>query len=235
MAKNQALFNILYKIYTSRGASAIVANMAAAQDMYESAHGESNVAKNNTNYGGIKFANQPGAVPGLLSSEGNRYAKFKNIAAFADAKIKILKRAPGKPWMARNIQQFVDGLVKNRYFTDSPDRYAKNLIAVYNMYTTVPAGVYTRPRTENKIFAPPSATNEAELRAQADEDVRTGIIEQQKREHEAQRKADGTVPFFEDLFDGDGITILSKKNKQGLVVASVCVLGAIMLINLTRR
>ena len=61
--------------------------MASVQ--HESVWGTSNVAKEDNNFGGIKWANQPNATMGSLSPEGDHYAKFNTAqdGLYAQAKL----------------------------------------------------------------------------------------------------------------------------------------------------
>lgn len=96
-----------------------------AQLALESADGSSNESKTDNNFGGIKFANQPGATPGQGSPEGDNYAHFKNTDAFANAYAKILQADGLRSGMSPD--EWASQLKKKGYFTADVGSYAAGL------------------------------------------------------------------------------------------------------------
>lgn len=56
---------------------------------------------------------------------GNGYAGYRTMDGFAKDYKRVLSLAPGRPIDAKTAQQFLDGLVANKYFQASPTAYAQ--------------------------------------------------------------------------------------------------------------
>lgn len=115
---------------------------SVAQVLLESAFGTSSVARNLNNYSGIKFINNPAvqkAAQGTRAPDGGYYAKYSSPAAWAQDYKRVLSLNTGKlgtPLTAANIDQFLDRLQANKYFTDPDYRHKYN--KVFNtMYEAV--------------------------------------------------------------------------------------------------
>ena len=114
----------------------VPANLIYAQLALESAHGTSNVSKTDNNFSGIKFANQKGATQGSVSSEGDHYAHFKSIGAFADAYADLLNSGYNLKGVT-NAQQFAHALKNGKYgayYGSSESSYASNLDSIAKQY-----------------------------------------------------------------------------------------------------
>lgn len=96
-----------------------------AQLALESADGNSHEATIDNNYGGIKFANQPGATRGNRSPEGDAYAHFKDTDAFANAYAGILERDGLHGGMSTT--DWANALRAKNYFTASAASYAAQM------------------------------------------------------------------------------------------------------------
>ena len=123
--------------------------LALAQILHETGafSKESNVAKLNTNFTGIKFINKSyqDAIKGSPvppserikpdTSAINFYAKFKDVGAWAKDYIRILN-LKGKPIDANSIEEFHKKLTANKYYDTSKqkniDNYLKSLRYFYN-------------------------------------------------------------------------------------------------------
>lgn len=231
MGKNNALNNLLVKKFVSLGARSDIADFAAAQAMYESAHGSSNLAKTHNNLSGIKYVGQKGATPGAVSPEGNRYAKYASMNNWATDFVRILKFNPGRPWYdAKDLADYAARLKANGYFTDSLDRYYKNLASVYNSY--LPSGPYQKPKAPG-VLSPghKEHVKSGQARRQADEDVRINVQQQREWQAEQQRQAEIKAGIPQNRFE-QWIDDLSKGTTKALVIGGIALVG---LLILTRR
>ena len=80
------------------------------------------VSESDNNLTGIKFANQLNATPGTMSPEGNRYARFADLDAWAHAFYHELTKG-SNPLGASNIEDFAARLKQNGYFGAPLDQY----------------------------------------------------------------------------------------------------------------
>lgn len=215
MAKDTALYNLIRKAALSRGASGLVADLVASQVMYETTDGTSNVSQKDTNYSGIKWAKQKNAVPGTMSPEGNRYAKFKTFGDWFDAYIKELKKGPGKPWMASSIDDYILKLKENRYYSDTVDRYGRNLKAVYKKYQPDKKEPLTAQRDKVDIFNP-KRDDKRVMRNNAQEEVRDGTWKTIQRKSEIWKEG-GTVPGEVDPYPEKDFWNDKKLKNMGIV------------------
>jgi len=116
--------------------------LALAQVLYETGQftSKSSVAKLNNNYSGIKWINKPyqKATKGspVPAREGKRndpnyplnyYAKFATDADWAADFIRILSLGANKPIEADNVEEYVNRLKANRYFSGDINSYKKNV------------------------------------------------------------------------------------------------------------
>lgn len=95
---------------------------ALAQIMLESELGRSNISKTLNNYSGIKYINKPyqKATRGTKSPEGDYYAKYATPDDWAADYRRILSINNGKgaPITSLKIDDFLDRLKANKYYTD---------------------------------------------------------------------------------------------------------------------
>jgi hypothetical protein len=231
MGKNNALNNLLVKKFVSLGARSDVADFAAAQAMYESAHGLSNIAKTHNNLSGIKYVGQKGAAPGLPSPEGNKYAHYNSLNDWASDFVRILKMNPGRPWYdSKDLGDYAARLKTNGYFTDSLDRYYKNLASVYNSY--LPTGPYQRPKAPGVLDpAYKEYVRSGQARRQANEEVRTAVHKQRVWEAEQAKKAEIEAGIPQNRFE-QWVDDFSKGTTKALVIGGIALVG---LLILTRR
>lgn len=84
-------------------------------------------------YTGSKKQKENNATKGSkrLIIEGGYYAKFRNLDDWAKEYFRILNKG-SMPIMATNIKNFGFRLKENNYFTDSLEKYQKNLNFFYN-------------------------------------------------------------------------------------------------------
>jgi hypothetical protein len=124
-------------------------NYAIAQVMLESNLGRSNISTTLNNYSGIKYINKPyqKATKGSKSPEGDFYAKYTTPNEWANdyRRILALDGPQGPPLAATSVDQYLNRLQANKYFTDPgyKTKYYKtfntlaNAIKVANAGTTV--------------------------------------------------------------------------------------------------
>lgn len=131
------------------GLNDIQLKLAIAQILHETGafSKESNVAKLNNNFTGIKFINKKyqDAVKGSAvppserikpeTSPLNFYAKFKDVGAWAKDYIRILN-LKAKPLNSTSVDEFHAKLTANKYYDTSKqkniDNYLKSLRYFYN-------------------------------------------------------------------------------------------------------
>ncbi len=78
------------------------------------------------NYAGIKLTKWAKENVDAFDA-GNGYAGYRTLDGFARDYKRILQLQPGDPFQAQTAQQFLDGLYKNRYFTDNYANYSSGL------------------------------------------------------------------------------------------------------------
>ena len=136
----------------NQGLTDIQIKLALAQILHETGafSKESNVAKLNNNFTGIKFINKtyqdatkglpvpPGERKGSDSNPLNYYAKFKDVGAWAKDYIRILN-LKGKPINSDSVTEFHAKLTANKYYDTSKqkniDNYLKSLQYFYALLT----------------------------------------------------------------------------------------------------
>lgn len=128
---DEALRSIAKKVAEKTG---LDAKNIYAQLAVETGGGTSRLFTEENNAGGIKFANQPGATSGSMSPEGNPYAHFKDLDAFASAYAKILQNDGLRKGMSTS--EWAQQLKNKGYFTDSVANYSAGLDAWAKKYAT---------------------------------------------------------------------------------------------------
>lgn len=128
---DEALRSIAKKVAEKTG---LDAKNIYAQLAVETGGGTSRLFTEENNAGGIKFANQPGATSGSMSPEGNPYAHFKDLDAFASAYAKILQNDGLRKGMSTS--EWAQQLKNKGYFTDSVAHYSAGLDAWAKKYAT---------------------------------------------------------------------------------------------------
>lgn len=92
-----------------------------AQMDFESAHGESQIAREGNNYGGIKFVGQKGAHAGGGSPEGDSYAYYDKLDDFANDYARILSADGIHSGMS--VEDFVGALKAHGYMGADESTY----------------------------------------------------------------------------------------------------------------
>jgi flagellum-specific peptidoglycan hydrolase FlgJ len=113
------------------GVSAYFIPLAIAQLAHETAGFTSRVSEANNNLSGIKYINKPyqvNASKGLLSPEGNYYAKYDSIKDWAVDYVRILSRG-ARPIDAANITDLSNRLKQNGYYNDTVTNYTAGLLS----------------------------------------------------------------------------------------------------------
>lgn len=119
-------FNGVRQKLVNAGLSPDIATFAAAQSAFETNGWKSNVFKQNNNLSGITWINKPyqKATKGTKKPEGGYYAHYANMNDWAnDFKRVISIGGAGAAIHATDLQDYVDRLYKNHYFTSSPGPY----------------------------------------------------------------------------------------------------------------
>lgn len=134
MALSQSQIAIAQQAATallSAGMSAAFLPLALAQLAHETAGFKSRVMAVDNNLSGIKFINsatiQKGATKGSASPEGNYYARFESINAWARDYIRIISRGTNPPIKATDTATLATRLKANGYYTDTVSNYAAAL------------------------------------------------------------------------------------------------------------
>lgn len=118
--KLNQIFSSAKIIYNALVAARVPGNGAefgTYASMHETGGFQSPLLLKHNNASGIMFAGQPGAVKG-----DNGYAWFKTVADWANAYKHELTKG-SNPAAARTIEDFVNRLKANGYFTDSVSNY----------------------------------------------------------------------------------------------------------------
>lgn len=141
---------VIIEALKKQGLTDIQIKLALAQILHETGafSKESNVAKLNNNFTGIKFINKsyqdatkgspvpPGERVKPDTNPTNFYAKFKDVGAWAKDYIRILN-LKGKPINSNSIDEFHAKLTANKYYDTSKqkniDNYLKSLRYFYNL------------------------------------------------------------------------------------------------------
>lgn len=118
-AQVQYIYNDFVKVGFPRS---VVTTYAIAVMMLESNWMTSNLANTDKNYSGIKFVSYElqKATPGIISPEGNPYAKYQTFDDWARDFLRILslnRGGMGKPIEAKNANEFIARMRANGYFT----------------------------------------------------------------------------------------------------------------------
>lgn len=104
-----------------------------AQMDFESAHGESQIAREGNNYGGIKFVGQKGAHAGGGSPEGDSYAYYDKLDDFANDYARILSADGIHSGMSLN--DFVGALKAHGYMGADESSYLAGVKALMGKAT----------------------------------------------------------------------------------------------------
>jgi hypothetical protein len=120
-------------LLANAGVPSNIVPMATAQVMYETGGLTSRVSKADGNLSGIKWLNKPyqKATRGTKSPEGNYYAKFASFEDWANDYKRILSiGGANAPINATGLQDYVNRLYHNHYFTSAPSVYYAGLAAI---------------------------------------------------------------------------------------------------------
>lgn len=157
---DEALRSIAKKVAEKTG---LDAKNIYAQLAVETGGGTSRLFTEENNAGGIKFANQPGATSGSMSPEGNPYAHFKDLDAFASAYAKILQNDGLRKGMSTS--EWAQQLKNKGYFTDSVAHYSAGLDAWAKKYAT--GGIRQYASGSPLITDHPSTNNGSDVYGEA--------------------------------------------------------------------
>jgi len=104
--------------------------LAFAQLAHETAGFKSHLAADDNNLSGIKYLGKPSvqkqAKQGSMSPEGNYYAHFTSVNAWAVDYVRILSMG-ARPIDATSIDDLAARLKSNGYYTDSLSNYTAGL------------------------------------------------------------------------------------------------------------
>lgn len=125
-------YNQVKNYLGSAGIPANIVPWAAAQSAFETNGWKSNVSTKDFNLSGITWINKPAqnATRGVArpASEGGYYAHYKSYTDWAKDLKRILEiGGTGAAIYATSLQDYVDRLYKNKYFTSSPGPYYQAL------------------------------------------------------------------------------------------------------------
>lgn len=148
-------FLIIRAWLIGQGLKRDVATWAAAQVMHETNGLKSNVSKEDNNHSGIMWINKPyqKATKGRKrpSNEGGYYAHFADNNAWARDFVRILNIGKRKPANATSMQDYVNRLKANNYFTDSASNYYNGLTRWYNkLVKVIPKNAQVKAAPVNK-------------------------------------------------------------------------------------
>ena len=126
----------LKKLLLSVGFPASNIDLFVAQILHETGGKiDSKLEMEGNNLTGIKYIGksyQRNAQAGVLSPEGNRYAKFATLKDWAKDYKRILSLGAEKPLHATNVVDFVARLKNNAYFTDNGKNYLSGVSRHYS-------------------------------------------------------------------------------------------------------
>jgi flagellum-specific peptidoglycan hydrolase FlgJ len=138
--KTASIFNVplWYNLLKKEGVNENILPYLLAQLALESNYFTSNVYKLNNNPAGITWNNNYlkrfGTSKGSArpASEGGVYVKFDTLETAAKDYLRIVNKTSklGKPIEADTLENFVDRLKANGYFTDDKQKYKTGLISI---------------------------------------------------------------------------------------------------------
>lgn len=126
-------------VFTKAGVNANILPFVVAQVAHETGNFKSKLLQDHNNGSGITWIDKPNvqknAVKGRPLPEDPRYhyAKFDTLQDWAIDHVRVLKRG-SKPIEATNVDDFVDRLKANKYFTAPVELYKKAVAKFYNQY-----------------------------------------------------------------------------------------------------
>jgi hypothetical protein len=135
---------LFYKILIEKGVNENILPYLIAQLAFETAFFTDPKLKTLNNPGGItwnaNYNKRPGTSKGSLRppKEGGNYVKFDNLEIAVKDYLRIVnKKGPlGKPTEASTLENFVDRLKANGYFTDDKQKYKTGLISINKRLST---------------------------------------------------------------------------------------------------
>lgn len=224
MYKNVAIVTPLLR---NAGFSGMPVTYALAHVMHESNNLQSNLSRNYNNLSGIKYIGQHGAKQGPKSPEGDYYAAFDTLQAWANdyARILRLNKGKGSPITAPTANDFLQRLYANGYFTDpnySP-KYNKALRDVNAALVWIrqqPADMITYQGTEGRPDRPVTTITPSTQTVVYSQDPKGRV--------DAQGKPKGLELFPDKGAIKEALEGLSIWAKIGLVVAGVIVVKKLL-------
>lgn len=124
--KLQYNYLVIRALLISQGMPENTATWAAAQVMHETNGLKSRVSKDDNNLSGIMWINKPyqNATRGTARprAEGGYYARYADKRDWAKDFIRVVSFGT-KPVAAASLQDYVNRLADNKYFTDSRQNY----------------------------------------------------------------------------------------------------------------
>lgn len=144
--KTASILNVplWYNLLKNEGVNENILPYLLAQLALESNFFTSNVYRLNNNPAGItwntNYNKRPGTSKGSTrpASEGGVYVKFDTLQTAAKDYIRIVNKSSklGKPIEADTLENFVDRLKANNYFTSDKQKYKTGLISINNRLST---------------------------------------------------------------------------------------------------
>jgi len=125
---------------------------AVDQALMESNNGRSPVSGADNNFSGIKYTkNSPfQSGKGKLSPEGDYYAHFSDMNAWAKDFIRILKMGNNPPISATSLADYVSRLKANRYFGAPENSYFNALQSIDNRLVKVNQSIPAQIKQEKQ-------------------------------------------------------------------------------------
>lgn len=126
-------------VFNKAGVNANILPFVVAQVAHETGNFKSKLLADHNNGSGITFINKPNvqknAVKGRPLPENPKYfyAKFDTLQDWANDHVRVLK-LKSKPIEATNVDDFVNRLKANGYFTAPIELYKKAVTKFYNQY-----------------------------------------------------------------------------------------------------
>jgi hypothetical protein len=129
-------------VFSKAGVNANILPFLVAQVAHETGNFKSKLLADHNNGSGITWINNPkiqkNASKGRPLPEDARYfyAKFDTLQDWAIDHVRVLKRGT-KPIEATNVDDFVDRLKANKYFTAPIEVYKKAVNKFYNQFKNI--------------------------------------------------------------------------------------------------
>lgn len=129
-------------VFTKAGANPAILPYLVAQVAHETGNFKSKLLRDHNNGSGITWINNPkiqkNATKGRPLPEDPRYfyAKFDTLQDWANDHVRILSRK-SKPIQATNVDDFVNRLKADKYFTAPIEVYKKAVAKFYNKFKDI--------------------------------------------------------------------------------------------------